>query len=471
MSNSRILKWEIALWTTALLLPVIISVAFHFNGLYGQDAYAYLEMTSFLHKTVDLDSSIHFFWPIFYPFIGSIFSIVLNNDLLGLRLVSILSYSLSAFLFSRIIDQLYHAPKFQSLIYTSLFFVLSPYVFRFSTLVMSDMLCLFLILTSTYYSLKESNKTSIAITFIAGVLAVSTRYASIFIVAIPLLFLILKLLKQRRTVLLFIACLSILLGVIPQLYYKGINPGSLFNHGYLLNWSPMNFFMSSFSSTDIMSESFTQSNIISLIINALSPAFCFATFPLVVALFVFRKQLKSTNRMILFMVVTYLIFIVGIPVQNSRYLLLSFPFILILLFPAFNIIVEKVGRIHLLYGIIIVVQALLTTYAMRNPILWSQEEKVICEKVDTSVSPKVPIYTSGLEGPLKYYMPNHEINGLFVEFIDFPGHFNLIVDSNQIANQNPELILVKNFKKAFSEFTIIDKKHISQKWTLYEFER
>lgn len=453
------------------MLPILISAAFHFNGLYGQDAYAYLEMTFQLHHTSILESSKSFFWPMIYPLSGFALSPLMFSDLMGLRAVSILSFALSAILLERIIRLLYQIPTANPFTYTFLFFILSPFVFRFSTLVMSDMLCMFLVLSCTYFVLKGLKTVNVALAVVAGVLAISTRYASIFLVAVPLLFLATQLLKKRKIVQLMAMGLFALIASIPHFYFKGINPGGLFSHKHLLNWSPINYFSSSFSNAMSLNERFSHSNLLSLILDIVSPAYCFAFLPMLIALIVFRKQINFNGKFIWLMPLIYLAFIAGIPFQNKRFILLAFPFILLMFYPVYNVIIEKTERVKLIFGLTVGVQIILIALALRNPIQLSNHEKMLCEKVTAITSSVIPVYTSGLEGPLRYNLPDYTINGLFLKTVDFPDRFNLIVDSSQIARQNQDLVLVRNFNKAFSEYLILNQTQLSQNWTLYEFER
>ena len=79
-----------------IVLPILVlltaRVFFRIDGLYGQDAYEYLRFTKSI--TEFWHGGVHpydFFWPIVYPFIGSIFTFVFQDDALSLQLVSIFS--------------------------------------------------------------------------------------------------------------------------------------------------------------------------------------------------------------------------------------------------------------------------------------------------------------------------------------------------------------------------------------------
>lgn len=65
-----------------LVLFILIHLILDFDGLYGQDSYEYLRYTKALHfyfKTGIPPGD--YFWPLFYPIIGSIFSFFFNQKL------------------------------------------------------------------------------------------------------------------------------------------------------------------------------------------------------------------------------------------------------------------------------------------------------------------------------------------------------------------------------------------------------
>ena len=80
-------------WITILIgMPIffIMYRILNFNGLYGQDAHEYyrysLALANFLTGGPDTEP---FFWPVLYPAIGAILSIVFPN-ILSLQILSLL---------------------------------------------------------------------------------------------------------------------------------------------------------------------------------------------------------------------------------------------------------------------------------------------------------------------------------------------------------------------------------------------
>jgi len=84
---------NIILLLALLVLLALLNFAFSFNGLYGQDAFEYFRYTKEL-RTYWLGGSKPetFFWPEFFPLLGSLLSLIVSNVVLSLQLVSLLSF-------------------------------------------------------------------------------------------------------------------------------------------------------------------------------------------------------------------------------------------------------------------------------------------------------------------------------------------------------------------------------------------
>ena len=74
------------------ILLLVITQVFDFNGLYGQDSYEYCRYSNCwkLFFTTGQKPS-DFIWPIYYPFIGSLFALVFKTHF-ALQLISIFSF-------------------------------------------------------------------------------------------------------------------------------------------------------------------------------------------------------------------------------------------------------------------------------------------------------------------------------------------------------------------------------------------
>src|SRR3954469_25061427 len=70
--NPRLMRAELslicALFAISLLLRLALVLPTHFDGLYGQDAYAYYDYAQDLRTSLQTDTALKpFFWPLGYP--------------------------------------------------------------------------------------------------------------------------------------------------------------------------------------------------------------------------------------------------------------------------------------------------------------------------------------------------------------------------------------------------------------------
>ncbi|MGB1319088.1 MAG: hypothetical protein ACPG5W_12800, partial [Flavobacteriales bacterium] len=136
---------------------LIVRFGFNFNGLYGQDAYAYLlharEWKAFF---LGGETPRTFFWPPNYSIIGALLSLLIKTEFYSLQLVSVFSMMGLAGILNRWIKEAYPEFKARSRIaLVSLGFLLSPYMFRLGMQCMSDMLAM-VFLTASFYQLWKS---------------------------------------------------------------------------------------------------------------------------------------------------------------------------------------------------------------------------------------------------------------------------------------------------------------------------
>ena len=467
---------RVKLFLAALLLPLLTIVISGFNGLYGQDAYAYLNMA----RTLDLlnpgVTSREFFWPILYPLFGSVLLQLVHSAAFAMQLISILSFALAAVVLYDLLCNVYDTSGKLIASYTFLFFVLSPYAFRFSTLVMSDMLCLLLVLIALKHALrKETGILNLSCAAVATVLAVSTRYVSILILIIPLIYSVFNTFRRRQYKALLAALFFSITACIPHLYFKGLTPHGMFDHSLLHGWSVLNSFRNNFPDSGMMVHQYRYYNIIATPFYLLHPAYCiFGSALLLTAAYMKIKRINlQINHAVLFALLIYLMFLTGIPFQNTRFLLMSFPLFLILMFPSYQFAVNLITKWKF-PGFVtsIIIQLPLVWYAVNTPYQLSTSEQEITDEILTFNDKGLPIYTSGLEGPISYYLPEFEIKGLFRETVKgLESNFVLVIDSAEAMNQKQGSNLVVNLNNFYGNNRIIRRRELEKNWIIYEFER
>ncbi|WP_299438759.1 hypothetical protein [uncultured Aquimarina sp.] len=326
-----------------LLFFLFVVRNFGFDGLYGQDAYEYLRYTRAL--ITYLQTGAHpgdYFWPLYYPIIGALLGYIAGHETLILQLISLLSIGVIAIYIKKIIDLVYPSKSY-AVLYILLFFVLAPYVLRIGLSIMSDTLSSCFIVVSYFYGIKYIKQgliKTLYLTAIFAVMAVMTRYGA-GVVLLPLFILVIyQLFKDRSHLIHILPILIITLTItIPHLIVRNNNTTAFLEHNLLINWS----FKNIFSSVFVISDGTLKYKFFNLIysgFNIVHPIYLFCGF---IFLF-FTRRVDLINKWSLFfgiVILSYAFFLAGIPFQNKRFLLLSFPFVVLFFFPVFIRISSK----------------------------------------------------------------------------------------------------------------------------------
>ena len=342
------------------VIPLLSLLAFRlsgFDGLYGQDAYEYFRYSKSLSSFINNGSSPgDYFWPIYYPLFGSILNLFISNTSVSLQLISALSLATSAVYIYKTILLVYNKNNY-SFIYVFLFFLLSPFVFKMGVIIMSDMLAANFIVISSYYSIyyiKNEQVKSLYFALIFAIMAGMTRYPSLVVLApfgIYLLYLLIK--KRKHLIHLVPLGIIALILFIPHYYIRNEAPLLFLEHNALSKWTFINFFKNSFVTTDGITT-YKMPNIVYVFFNVFHPRYL-----LIGALFVFILLIKKLTFkfqwIYLISILLYALFLAGVQSQNSRFLLLSFPLIIIVLFQSFIFIIHKINFVKIQYALITLV--------------------------------------------------------------------------------------------------------------------
>ncbi|HUM46362.1 MAG TPA: hypothetical protein PLD84_05515 [Chitinophagales bacterium] len=423
----------VALFTCLLLAAFLL----RFNGLYGQDAHEYLRLMRALGDYIKHGTSIaHSYFPIGYPLVALPLSGILSNDITVMQLVPMMALPVSFFYLKKLL-QLIHEKASMVNSYLLAFFFFSPYVFRFGLLSMSDMLCLFFVIAAVYHSVGYSKLrgTQHAVLFgLFTAFAITTRYAAGVLLLLPALFLFRALLidKDFKTVCftLFAFCFPL----IPDWLIRGrilfLDAAEKFTIDYASNaytWSPLNFFRSTFQNPD-GNQQYDFWNIVAVTFNVIHPAYLFAGFLFI--LFMKRHDIASpAMKLLLWMVIGYGLFIAGLQYQNNRYLLQSFPFLLVIFYPAFLRIVRQYflkRRIQqLTFALIIFIQLLLFGYSFQKILLLNYTE----QEISSSLQPYAgqTVYTCSITGALSSYQVQNPVIDLYFNRIPEPVNHSLLL--------------------------------------------
>ncbi|MDH7448051.1 ArnT family glycosyltransferase [Aquimarina sp. 2201CG14-23] len=318
------------------LLFILVLRILGFDGLYGQDSYEYLRYTEsirgyFINGTLPGT----FYWPVLYPFLASLLSFVFGDTIFALQFISSISLSISAIYLTKTIQLLYPNHRF-SFYYIMILGVFSPFLFKMSLVVMSDVMAAMFIVLSFYCFFKAYiNGTNLALFFLFATCAFMTRYASLFITLPIILYSIYLTFKRKTFKDLLIASILSFIVCIPFITFQRDNLLGASSNYFLNSWSFLNYFSANHTTSDGL-RSYNFPNLIHSFYIFVHPGFVFIGLLLGLISIKKRKLFFSFPQKIIFIsIALYLLFLSGIPFQNIRVLGLLFPIVLLLFYPSF----------------------------------------------------------------------------------------------------------------------------------------
>lgn len=259
----------VLLFVSAFVFRVLLLIVFKFDGLYGQDAYSYLEYSKkFYYSLSNFQIPPTYYWPIGYSLFTSVFTVfTAGNVWLAGLLVSLNSGSLCAGFIYLLTYELFndfdeHKRKMISL-YAGLISAFIPLLVKSSIVLMSDSLAIMFASWSIWLVVKYTNEHKRKyIIFAAAVLSITvmTRYGYVLLAVPSLIFIIYTSVKNKfrlnRSILDIVISSAIGIVIfIPQLYYISLQGIPNFHTEGGLGiwpamWSPINFFRSDFTTFD-----------------------------------------------------------------------------------------------------------------------------------------------------------------------------------------------------------------------------
>lgn len=463
--------------TIPLILFVLIRIVLGFDGLYGQDSYEYLRCARWLTVLIHgYREPTIFFWPVVYPFLGSLFSFVRGYEAWALQIISLFAFTGTLLVTNNIILLIHPAFKNSAKIFMIFLVLPATYFLRAAFFVMSDMSATFFVLTAFYcvfLFLKKEKAVYIVLAGIMGVLAIFTRYASAIVLFTPAVVAILHTIKKRKIAPLVIT-IFICIGVaVFFLILKGDNSNGLLNHLQIKGWSVLNFFKDSFTTID----GYSQNRVINLL-YALS-IFIHPGYFIVGAFFIFFLKrsdfLHPSQKLIFLSVIVYLLFVMGMPFQNMRFLLMVFPLVSIWFFPSFIRAYEWIKtkrnlKYIFLFGVVLANLGMLI-YSGRTFIIQNKMEKEIAGALISKYSSTVPLYTFSIDPALKSYgLKNQVYNMWEKEYKEFVPGSLVLFNPRKFAVQWKDMNPMKNWNAMNQKTQLNILERFPDGWELYEIK-
>ncbi len=337
----------VTLFILALLLRLIPLIRQPFDGLYGQDAYAYYDFAESLRNTmITGESPGAFFWGLGYPAVLAGLFTASGGASSGIaQAASILMGAAVPALVSIIALKLRMRPI--GAVTAGLILAASGQAIQSSLVVMADIPALFWSVCAALLLVihHEHRKPLVLIgSAICLTMAILTRWLY-GILIIPFLWMLLSERPPFKHVL--FAAIAAALLFIPQLIYNGIDhPLSIFNHAWVTGWSPLNTIQQDFKNIDGAFH-YVQPNFLFYSAPLIDPYY-FAPALLPFTLFgIFSLRRRDSLFWYLWLILP-LAFLAGIPYQNIRFPLISMPAAAILTGAGISRIFSMFGNSRLL---------------------------------------------------------------------------------------------------------------------------
>ncbi len=341
-----------SLFVISLSLRLATVLPTHFDGLYGQDAYAYYDYAQQLNLDLRTGAALKpFFWPLGYPAILTIaLSIGGNTPTIAQSVSILLGAALTPLIY--ILARQIGLNRCVSIVAAAIMTVCGQ-ALQSSLVIMSDIPALFwatlsAILLTSYLTQSDKALRWLILTAITLTLAIITRWIYL-VLGLP--FGIALLIHWRWHIHwrhAFSALCVAFIVLLPQFLYSRTNPAPTLSHEWVQGWSPAHAFQNSFTNIDGHFD-YAQINAIYYAQPFYDPYYLSPIFSVVLLLGLWTAMRRKSWIGTLFggwALLPYL-FLAGIPYQNIRFPLIVMPAIAILIAQGLDTILAQLHRLHM----------------------------------------------------------------------------------------------------------------------------
>lgn len=458
-----------------LLVPLMVLIILRlsgFDGMSGQDSYAYVD---YAKKIVEgIKTRTHpgdFFWPAGYPLLGVLLNPLIPAMDLSLQLIGVISLALTLYLIYKILIQL-HGPEHKKnlLAYLVIFGLFTPYFLRQSMLTMSDLPAAGLLTGGIYFTRYYVQHGQINHLFPA----VLCFFYSAFIrfpagvIALPfLLWLMFSWLKHGHP---FKQLMVLLIPLSIGALYFYFKEGSVFLTDR--SWSINYLFTTVFQTREGITKT-----IFPNIIMVFSP---FAHYGFMLPGFLFillgLKEIR-TNQFLWLIAGTYLLYVLFIGSyegQQKRHLIMAFPLVLLLCFDGFNLISNKITSHYrsVLFMFLLVIQLTLSLLSFQGVYSRNKLERTITRDLFTrfrTVNQEIILYSFDIDIALKSRgVPVLFYNFWMQDFNEFNTGAYVLFNVNQLKKQWKGTRVMNNWERlnAWHHLTVVAE--YPGPWSLYQ---
>ncbi len=405
-----------------LIWRVVIVRTYSFDGLYGQDPYAYFNFAQSLNEYLSFSKPLPpFFWPWGYPLI------LLLGKFLGTPEISInilLGSLIPSLIFLTCLEL---KLSLAAAVIGGIVTAISGQILFSSLAIMSDIPGMFWILMSCLCLIKGLNTSNYSHILIAGLfLAIAgiTRWISL-ILLIPWGVAVFG--RYRNLGSIFRLILPIIILTSLQLWFSSNSKFDALDHHFLGNWSLKNFWAAELTGLEgVVSTKFP--NLIFYSKALSDPFFIHPFFVLLVGLGllgIFQNSQRSHVILLIGWGLSTYLFLSGLPVQNPRYCLQVFPIIAILTAFGFDYFKQRLkitSFIDLILIVGIIGVSVISIKANTRQVLQLIEiynsDKLVANWISKAVTPKTPVYAFGITLTLQHYHPELTTKDIYFESIE-----------------------------------------------------
>jgi len=447
------MKTVAALFFVALAIRLAAAWHWQFDGLYGQDAFAYFDQAVAITHNLPLGQlpPLNFFWPDGYPLLSAISMVIVGQTALAGQLVSVLCGAALAPLAYFLSRELFPQARPCAGLIAGLIVAVAGQAILSSIVIMADIPALFWATLSAWLLVSAWRRPRsgwrLIGASIALAMAIITRW--LFVVLVPAfgLYALYQIKRNQRSwKLIVLPIISGALIVLPQVLLSLNRPEGLV-HSWLLGWNPVNAMRRQFDNVDGHFEYELPTGVF-YAEPAGHPAYLFPLFGLA-ALWGLVRVWRNRNWGALILLIGWggavYLFLAGIPYQNFRFGLTLYTPIVLLAGLGTS---ELWDRIHIRWVVPALTAAslmamLLWAYPLLDGFLTQQNQtKAIVHEVAQSLPPEATLVTFGLTLTAQHYT-----------------HLDVIELFNQTADSLDTLTRDRS-----QTFLLIDTANIEQQW-------
>ena len=463
---------EILLIVFVLLFFFVVRIGFEFNGLYGQDAHEYLRFGKALYQFFLTGTNPgDYMWPVNFPLYGAILSLLTRNVNFSMQLISVGSFIGIVLYASKMLKLIFVNDTNKRSLFLLCFLLFSPLLLRASILIMSDVLCIFFIVGAFYHFFKfekSGDRMDLYLLVFYSFSAVTTRYPASNALLTPGVLTLIKLVREKKILPILLSLCIAGIVLIPHIVIKANRSTYFLNHEFFTDWSVLNFLKSDFITAGGGSEKHKIPNIIYSFYNIIHPGYLFIGAPLL--LFLKIRDIQSIEIKLMWIsIFLYALFLSGVPYQNLRYVMLTFPLALICLYSAYTSFYNFLSERKLVISatvLILIVQVALFCYVFNMSYRRNLFEREIFHTLDSY--PQNTLYTFDVDVALMSYETKHYVINLLTKDIIFKKGELILFNEPRFGPQWEHTDLGNNWSNLKSQHQLVQLKELNDGWKLYE---